>query len=751
MDYHRKNLMNKLKNILKSPFLYVLLFTLVVISITIDLNTGKDLRFSDILALLLTAVGILVSLKKAEVQDIASFKALHNAMTKEMKKILDDKSDENKHLHILSFTPAFGNISTPELYETNDKKKSKMTYKYLLEKIIEDEVDVKIVCYNKNKRLEYHKDWANIIAKEDRKKQDDYIKKWERQAKDIIAIVRNKKGFDSVMEVNHLHPILFFSSDDILIQYMIRKDSEKGSSDVSGTILNQKNKINFFKKSFEEYYHPSKVIQLYENYFRNEPEYIDAAEKVKRELDGYAANKGLEINDIDILLAYGGGKDSTMVLTFLKYVQDLFLKNSKSTFMLHIIVHVHPGMRESVLRNIHNVLLKLELNKDSNVKITFKSKNSSIDVKQFLNDSFDSGKVSISENIKNEFKRELLLLGHLSKGLGRHTFCYTCNIDMIMSIINYTLEFDQSRKIDLIVTGDSKKEQYMYTKWLNPIFNFISNNKNSEVIGLGNYKTELFFRDFTNLRNTFNNYLGNENQKINEYRNVESFPKIFNIHNHIKFSISTSFKGLLQDELGFLFNEDSFNFSETDCFYPAIMAHLAALKGGKNYAKNLQLHIEHVSEIMREKGFPTDLIEHGKKSYEPYSKYINSYKYKNIEKFLIDNFGIDSRKMEALIYSPFLDNGKGLQSFLEQHEINDLDGTTIINYIKIKEGTTYSKDEIVKIEEFIREWIGLDRKDIERIMNCPEKPNDLLEIIAKNDPYVKNVVIDNETIVVSGR
>jgi len=733
--------MNRIKRILLFPLFYISLLIIVVIVIVINSNAKNEFGLPDIIALILSTVGIFVGIKKREVIDITSFESLHNAMTNEMKRINADKSNEKKHLHILSFTPAFGNISTPKLYENSDNPK--MTYKYLLENIATKGVDVKIICYDKNKRFEYHNNWANILTKDEKQKQA-YINKWEEQAKKIIEVVRSRCGFNSVMEVEHMHPIFFFSSDNILIQYAIRIDSKSESSIVSGTLLNQKNKINFFNQSFDEYYKPSKVVQLYQNYFRNDDKYIEAANDLKRELDGYAAQKNSKINDINILLAYGGGKDSTMLLTFLKYVQELFLKDSKNTFILHIVVHIHPGMTENVLRNIHNVFKKLELDEDCNVKITFKSKSSLISAKQFIKDDFDSGKVLIPEAVKNEFKRELLLLGHLSKGLGRHTFCYTCNIDMIMSIINYTLE--QRGKIDYIVTGDSTKEQELYINWLKPIFR-LNNSKSFEQ---NSYNSKSFFDDFIALQNLFRNYIGVGNNKAGNDRKITKFPEILDVHRHVNFSIASSFKGMLEDELGFSFQNDSFNFSETDCFYPSIMAHMAGLKGEEknNYATYLKLHIDHVSEIMYNKGFPPDLIKQGLKDYIPD---ISSDKRDQIEKFLLNKFGIDENKLKALIYSPFLDNGKNLQLFIDKYKI-DLDSTVIIDYVK--SGNSTNEDEKGKIDAFIENWIGLSTKDIKKVMSYSEKPSDtdLLEIIAKNDPYVKEITADDiGSIVISGR
>jgi predicted PP-loop superfamily ATPase len=743
--------MSKLKNTLKSPFVHIsIILSLVAILIVASAISESKFGHSEALTVILAIAGIFVtirlSLKKKEVQEIRDFKLLHNSMTDEMEKMLKDKSKTEKHLYILSFTPAFGNISTPKLYENNENPIK--TYKHLLGRIVEEKkeaVDVKIICYDKNKRNEYHKNWAKVYVKDNEAEQEKCMEKWEEQATEIIKIVRDKHGYNSVMEVDHMHPILFFSSNNMLIQYAIKMGStEKKESEVFGTIFHQESGKNFFWRAFKEYkeyYEPGKIVQLYEDYFKEEDKYIKAADYVKRVLDGKAAEKEVAIDKMNILLAYGGGKDSTMVLIFLKYVQELFLKETKTTFMLHILTHVHLGMRESVFQNIHNVFKKLELHKDNNVKIVFQTKGHllDVDVKKFIENNFDSGKISIPDNIKTRFKREILLLGHLSKGLGRHTFCYTCNIDMIMSIINYTR--DQENKIDFVITGDTKKEQQAYTKWLNKIFTFIA--KKGVDIKHDKYDTKSFFSNFDELQNFFKNDIGIENHEPNETTIIQNYPELFDIHKYIEFSL-TSFKLLLEDELGFSFHENSFNFSETDCFYPAIMAHMAGLRGGKNYEAHLKLYFEHVEKIMNEKKFPSDLINQGRTSF-------NINKVSEIEKFLLNKLGISKKQLEALIYSPFLDNGKRLQSFLNEHNIN-LKGSKVIDYIN---GATSVGKEKEEIDKFIDEWIGLsNQKDIKRILKYSEKPkseDEVLEVIASGDPYIRNYPPDGGTVTISGR
>jgi len=766
-------------NGLKSNVFCIMLLVAVAIFVAgctileISGNVKENVMFvMTFVGLLIGIVGILVALwvdtknkKWKEFHEIDGFVKLHNEMTSEMKKILDYVGDEKKHLHILSFTPAFGNISAPELYDVEREGShggsdgsNVGTYKYLLEKIVEKgnyNVDVRVICYNALKRHEYHSYWAEVIEEEAAKRQK-LIDKWESQALHIINIVRREWGDDAVEEVDHMHPILFFSTDDILLQYAIRNDANMKKSVVSGIKLEQKNKVKFFNLSFGEFYNkPSDVCALCDGYLGVGSLFAQSARAVMKILDGEAVERKREVNDLDVLLAYGGGKDSTLVLLFLKYVQELFLRKSRSPFKLHILVHVHPGMGRSVLENIYNVFRKLGLDTDTYVDIAFKSKGMNLDVKKFMNEYFDSGTVLLNSMIKSVFRREVLLLGHLSRGLGRHTFCYTCNLDMVRTIIDYT--YDKNGEIDFVVSGDSAGEQESHVRWLNTVFSFI--NKKTIDIKDRSYGTESFFKDFIKLHNLFESCLGVSAKRRDADKQIGVYPELFKIYKYVDLTLSPEFISLLDRGLEFKFHEESFNFSETDCFYPAVMALMAEMRGEDDCARYLKAHINHVSEIMDSKRFPLHLTDAAKSKYNPNIE--DDWK-KKIMRYLSDMLDIDEKKLKAVVYSPFIEGGRRLQDFLDANGIN-LKKNIVIGYIKnentslvdyIKGRITVSDDDGKKIEKFLDEWIGLSRDDVKKILNSYKHAEEyeLLEKIASGDPYVKDVDVGGgKKIKISGR
>jgi len=713
----------------------VFIVTMLIIVLWVAFNIKDILSFTATVLSIYYAIVIYIKStkdkKQYDARQIYDFTKLHNIMTDEMKRIVESKNYEEGHLYIISFTPAFGNISTPQLYEN---------YSNLLDRIAREKrnVDIKIICLDEKKRCEYHEKWAAVKFATDverRKNTDD----WEKQALDIIESIRRKRSYNSVIEVGHIHPVLFFSTNKMLIQYAIKLPSENETvSKVMGTILPQGDGKDFFNHAFKEYsdvYLPVGIAELYEGYFKefDGNSYITAADKVKRALDGKTV-KNQSIGDVNILLAYGGGKDSTMSLIFLKYVQSLFLKDTNKTFKLHILTHIHPGMRKTVFENIKIVFNKLRLYDDKDVHITFQTKNALFnqeDVNRFFR---SNNGITIPRNVKEEFRREMLLFGHLSKGLGRYTFCYTCNIDMIMSIITNVLKPDNN--IHFIVTGDSKEEKGLYTTWLNEIFSFVEGKE----VDIRQGDTASFCKHFVDLQKTFNEkYLGILNQSAGK---ITIMPELFDITEYVNFSLDKLIKEFLEIKMGFKFESDSFNFSETDCFYPAIMAYTASLRGGLNKDEHIKRHLEHVKKIMREKGFHSEFIDKASNV---------GIKYSEVKPFLEHEIGISDKQIKTLVESPFLDDGKNLQSFLNRN-IQTFNASDIIGFIR---GTSYDVSKKDDIETFIREWVGLECRDIITIMKYSEDSNEkteLLEKIARYDPYNDyNCIINGVKTVISGR
>ena len=725
-----------LKSVMARPVLYFNVVILILLSIYIVSLPSVEAVISFLFSgafIFSFAIGVGSSIfaecgiksgereKRAHV--INDFVQLHKKMTDEMSRILNDKNTTNEHLYIISFTPAFGNISEPALY---------VNYRKLLEDIVKNndrKVDVKIICYDENKRLEYHKYWAKIKkGKEDTNENiDEKISRWEREAVDVITLVRDNCGDNAVIAVDHIHPILFFSSSNIIMQYMIKnpdKDSTEMKSEVFGSIYpSHVNGKDFFNQAFKQYqktHIKGNVTFLFEKHLKDQNvknKYITAAHSIKNKLTQNKDGKLLVNNNV--LLAYGGGKDSTLALLFVRLAQEFSMQITKKPFKLHIVVHVHPGMREDVFDNIDKVFNALGLYDDKeNVVINYQTKNVTM----------ENIKNEIPKEVKDKFRREILLLGHMSKGLGRSTFCYTCNMDMIMAIISYI--YGSKDKIDYIITGDSRAEKKSYSEWLGNIFSYAK----GRPVNISDYEPKTFMRDFIKLTNMFQTEYGLGGEKINENRFLVTYPELFSdIHKDLH-DVLKDFREMLQS-IGFSMTGISSSFSETDCYYPRIMAHMAGLRGGEeHYSEYLKAYLKHPLNFMKTKGFDDESINNAEGLFQDNSTRIE------IEDFVEKKLDITPLQLESLVYSPFLEDGVRLDDFLAAKKEHHLNSADIICFVK---GDTNAFDDIkIKdIKDFLIKYIGITNfEDLKTIMKYCENPDENSALLAKiskcGDPYV---------------
>jgi len=693
--------------------IYVLIHTIITLLLIVSLIGTDNTLLLDIIlgfATILSAIISIISLIDNPRADrpVKGFKALHSKMIKEMNRLASVPrcEIESNSLVTLSYTPAFGNISEPESFEP---------YKQILNDLIEHGIKVTIICYNKEKREQFHLHWARTrTAKEstDREsKRQKLMEKWEKQASDIIKKVRDRFGYDAVREFGDIHPIFVFASTKVAFSYTMKEDTEQRKNDIVGTETKNLETVKFINDSLQTYLTSSPSLLRKLDPLLSEDDKA-GAKKLMERIVGEARKKRDSIGTIDVLIAYGGGKDSTWALAFIRYVQELVRLSQRKTFTLHVVTYIHTGMVKSVIENIKSVYKNLELKKTDEVKMYFTTGDGTkIDEQEIL----DGENYRLPEKHIKQSKREILLLGHLSKGLGRHTFCYTCNINMIMAIVSYILEkFGERGRIDFVVTGDSKEEKDLYLLWLNRLFTKIyPDSKDSLIVNISKLKQD------------FNEFIMND-KRTNGKRpaKVDEYPEFLEIFHHTNYPFALHKEPM--EEIGFKLDLDSLNFTESDCKYPAVMAYLADVRG------EIKIHIESIKKLMEHKHFSIDMIETAVKEYLPG---ISNKKRGDIITFCRDSLGITEKQLNSMVASPFLNKAENLDSFLREKELS-LDKTDIVGYIK--EPDKFSEKRTA-IDEFFQEYIGLSVSDIRLIYEqiSLEKSDSILSKISADDPYVE--------------
>lgn len=97
------------------------------------------------------------------------------------------------------------------------------------------------------------------------------------------------------------------------------------------------------------------------------PSIIFSAKKCAKRLMS-TLNDGKGNRQKIVLLAYGGGKDSSYMVAYVRYIQGLILAEQGDAFRLRISTNRHAGMNDSVMENIDRVYRALHIHGDELVE-----------------------------------------------------------------------------------------------------------------------------------------------------------------------------------------------------------------------------------------------------------------------------------------------------------------------------------------------------------------------------------------------
>lgn len=432
-----------------------------------------------------------------------------------------------------------------------------------------------------------------------------------------------------------------------------------------------------------------------------------------------ARKKDLAINNVNILLGYGGGKDSSWALVFTRLTQLICRELLGATFRLQIITMVHLGAPKETLKNINLVFNKLGLLADKRVICKYFCYNS---ISNF------SKNYKIQKFKKTLLREDILMAGHLSQGNPRPTFCYTCNLHMLSAFISQI-----KKDTHFIITGDSNNEIGNYKLWIKSILNKLNFNSCS-FLSILKKKDKIknlwscFFRGVlpSNLIKPQNRY---PKFNINDLSSV-SFLPVFNFTDYESKNYLSIFKKFLK----FDFSKDALNFTESDCRHPLLMCHLhgikTEIKGGR-YSRGINEYLKFVTSLMKNKGFTDELIN---KSLSKYNSSKNIIKMRKIaESYSLKSLGIAKNQLICMVYSPIVNRGARLEKYLKN---------TAPSYLKEKDKIRDYLSGKGKLESDIKKFLflrtGLNDKQLKFLFSQDDN-NKILKAFSFKDPYVKKI------------
>ncbi len=365
------------------------------------------------------------------------------------------------------------------------------------------------------------------------------------------------------------------------------------------------------------------------------------------------------LSDNVVMVAYGGGKDSAYATAFVRALQlEIKERFSGDTFSLRIAIMRHPGMPYSVMGNIHRTLDSLGTLTDPLVETLLIERNR---FKKFDRDA------PMPYDLVEQTKIDMLMSGHRTYGDGRTTFCTACNFNVGRT---FGLAASYGAGVDLIITGDSPSEQKEYAKWVSSLARAAGQDMSAAQSKKG------FNRFLTTMDNLSAQYFseihGSSHQRRLEERRLKvSVPdslRFFSIYEHTNYA-SGDHWDLLQF-LGFEFDELAFNFTESDCANPLLMAHLRGLRTenvyGTSYAEGIGQYVTFATSLMRKKEFPEFLVEEIVGRYST-PEGINRMR-ELASGYAEEIYGLNEEQLICMVFSPFAGQGEHLSAYLNKFQ-----------------------------------------------------------------------------------
>lgn len=356
-----------------------------------------------------------------------------------------------------------------------------------------------------------------------------------------------------------------------------------------------------------------------------------------------------------LMVAYGGGKDSSYTVAMLRAAQLHLAVLHGRTFQLRIANMRHAGVPDAVMANIDRVYRALHLFDDPRVEMLV------VDHRQIR--PFERH-LPFPDDVQAMNRFDVLMNGHRTAGDGRPTFCNSCNLAVADF---YGRAAWWQGGVNAVVTGDSRKEQKHYFTWIMRLSQRLGLNVDEcrrqgfrgllqALDGVAQvYFVELFGEGFDHQRDERRVACGDD----------QADPAFISIYDLVSYKVEDHWE-LITEFLDFRFEELAFSFTESDCANPMLMAHFRGLKAqyvqGRSYNQGIAEYLELAQALMRKKEMPQRLIDLAMAAYADAEGM--QARRTLAANFAEQAFGLDEAQLVCMQFAPFVDRGRELSSFL---------------------------------------------------------------------------------------
>lgn len=367
---------------------------------------------------------------------------------------------------------------------------------------------------------------------------------------------------------------------------------------------------------------------------------------------------GIErVSSFKALVAFGGGKDSAYTLAFMRAAQLSIACRAPGTFNLRVATLRHAGITPAVMDNIHRSYSALFLYDDPRVE--------TLVIDNQYTQAFEPD-LPFSSAGREQNRSDMLLAGHLSAGDGRTTFCNSCYLNLADFLGRAA---SSGTGVEAVVSGDSSKDQKHYGTWLARL-------AQRSGQGGGPWATQSLggaLRLVDNIGQAWYQELYSEEeeaarpQRTAPYSGRASAPALISIADLVSCKVEDHWN-LLTEFLGFRFSDLAFSFSESDCANPLLMAHMRGLKAQhlqqRHYADGIAEYLQLATLLMRRKHMPQRLIDQTLAAYQGAERI--EARRELAASFAQEGYGLNESQLVCMLFSPFVNEGRGLEVFLRR-------------------------------------------------------------------------------------
>ncbi|MFB1042450.1 PqqD family protein [Streptomyces chrestomyceticus] len=436
-----------------------------------------------------------------------------------------------------------------------------------------------------------------------------------------------------------------------------------------------------------------------------------------------------------VLVAYGGGKDSSYTVAFVRGMQLFAAQRYGETFTLRAATNWHAGMPRAVMENIDRVYEALGMYADPACELLLIEGGH---VRPFAVD------VPRSPQVTARNRTDILMTGHRTRADARPTFCNACNLSMARA---FGIAAAHGQGADLIITGDSPDEQRAYTAWISQLARKVPRHSGErgrpagfgQVLGALDDVARAYFTDIHGPWELPGPDHGVPSQ-------VPPHLRFFSVYGGTAYDAGSHWD-LLTHHLGFVFDDLAFSFTESDCANPALMAHLRGLKAQylfrRDYREGLDEYAAFALKLMRRKEFPQPLIDTMAARYA--APEAHTVLRARVNAFAAEAYGLDERQLVCMVHSPFTAAGAALRPYLRSQAPRLAEHEAAVRHLlsaQVTEDSTTADTadtaDGARLTADLEELSGLHLRQLRTLYGSDLHPS-LVQHILRGDPHKERI------------